>query len=617
MPILLGPSKEKIIPVIAIRETIVFPHVETVLSFGRPKSIAGIEAAYKTDQLVCFFTQKYSKSVDPGQNALYEVGTLAKVERLLYSGKSGMNAWIKGLRRVKLESIEAHKPFLLGKVVEIPEVVEEGEEIKALSKTIMEHFQRAINLGKTVDFMTIMRLMEGSATSELADQISYVLDLETGEKQKLLETFSVKERLKKDLQFLINEIKVLELEKEIDSKAQSHFDKSMKEAVLRERKRAIEEELGDLSGEDSEVKELETKIYDAVGHEFNINSPHQLGIILFDDLKLPTSKRGKARYSTEAAVLEELRGAHPVIDLILEVRQLTKLKSTYVDALPSLINPRTGRVHTSFNQTRTATGRLSSTDPNLQNIPIRGELGRHVRRAFIASPGSYLLAGDYSQIDLRVLAHLSQDEELLRAFRADEDIHSDTASKLFGVEPSQVTADMRRLAKTVNFGVIYGMSEYGLEQATKLSREEAGRFIDAYFEKHPGVKRYLDSTKEHARKFGFVQTLLGRRRYIPEINSANRIVREAAERMAINMPVQGTSADIIKVAMIDLCREMDARRLESKILLQVHDELVFEVPQAEIDIMAKLVPELMAEAVKLSVPVKVDVKTGTSWGQME
>ena len=260
MPILLGPSKEKIIPVIAIRETVVFPHIETVLIFGRTKSIAGIEAAYKTDQLVCFFTQKDAKSIDPGQNNLYQIGTLAKVERLLYAGKSGMNAWIKGLRRVKLESIEAHKPFLLGRVVEIPEVVEEGEEVKVLSKTIMEHFQRAINLGKTVDFMTIMRLMEGSATSELADQISYVLDLETGEKQKLLETFSVKERLKKDLQYLINEIKVLELEKEIDNKTQSRFDKSMKEAVLRERKRAIEEELGDLSGEDSEVKELETKI---------------------------------------------------------------------------------------------------------------------------------------------------------------------------------------------------------------------------------------------------------------------------------------------------------------------------------------------------------------------
>ncbi|MCJ7829557.1 LON peptidase substrate-binding domain-containing protein, partial [Patescibacteria group bacterium] len=260
MPILLGPSKEKIMPIIAIRETVVFPHIETVLSFGRPKSIAGIEAAYKADQLVCFFTQKDAKAVDPGQNDIYQIGTLAKVERLLYAGKEGMNAWIKGLRRVKLESIEAQKPFLLGKIMEIPEIIEESDETKALSKTITEHFQKTINLGKTVDFMTIMRLMEGSAANELADQISYVLDLRTSEKQKLLETFSVKERLKKDLNFLLNEIKVLELEREIDSKTQSRFDKSMKEAVLRERKRAIEEELGDLSGEDNEIKELEQKI---------------------------------------------------------------------------------------------------------------------------------------------------------------------------------------------------------------------------------------------------------------------------------------------------------------------------------------------------------------------
>ncbi len=366
-----------------------------------------------------------------------------------------------------------------------------------------------------------------------------------------------------------------------------------------------------------QISDLEKKIYDAIGHEFNINSPQQLGSILFDQLRLPTTKKGKARYSTEASILEELRGAHIVIDLILEIRQLSKLKSTYVDALPTLINPRTGRVHTSFNQTRTATGRLSSTDPNIQNIPVRSELGREVRQAFIAPPGSYLLAGDYSQIDLRALAHLSQDAELLRAFRENEDIHTDTATKLFGVGPEQVSPEMRRLAKVVNFGVIYGMSEYGLEQATKLSRQEAGQYIDAYFEKHPGVKQYLEATKEQARKFGWVQTLLGRRRYIPEINSTNRIVREAAERMAINMPVQGTSADIIKVAMIDLCREMDRRGLKSKMLLQVHDELVFEVPEAEVDVVSHLVPELMCAAVKLSVPVKVDVKTGTTWGQME
>ncbi|GAI92303.1 unnamed protein product, partial [marine sediment metagenome] len=261
--------------------------------------------------------------------------------------------------------------------------------------------------------------------------------------------------------------------------------------------------------------ELETEIYSDVGHQFNINSPKQLGSVLFEELKLPTGRKGKSRYSTEASVLEGLRGAHPVIELVLDYRQLTKLKSTYIDALPGLVNPKTGRVHTSFNQTRTATGRLSSSEPNLQNIPVRGELGRQVRQAFIAPHGSRLLAGDYSQIDLRALAHLSQDPGLLNAFQQDEDIHAITAAQLSGVDTSKITPDMRRLAKTVNFGVIYGMSDYGLEQATELSRGEAARFITAYFEKYPGVKHYLESTKEQARKTGYVQTILGRRRFIP------------------------------------------------------------------------------------------------------
>jgi len=362
---------------------------------------------------------------------------------------------------------------------------------------------------------------------------------------------------------------------------------------------------------------LESEIFSYAGHQFNINSPQQLGSVLFDELKLPPGRKGKSKYSTEASVLEELRGVHPIIELILEYRQLTKLKSTYIDALPSLINPKTGRVHTSFNQTRTATGRLSSSEPNLQNIPIRGELGRQIRRAFIAPHGSCLLAGDYSQIDLRALAHLSQDPGLLSAFQQDEDIHAATAAQLSGVDTSKVTPDMRRLAKTVNFGVIYGMSEYGLEQATELSREEAAQFIAAYFEKYPKVKQYLESTKEQARETGYVQTMLGRRRFIPEINSSNRQVREAAERMAINMPVQGTSADIIKVAMINLCREMAKRQLKSKMLLQVHDELVFEIPEGELETMRQLVPEVMSTALKLSVPLKVDTKMGNNWGEME
>ena len=373
---------------------------------------------------------------------------------------------------------------------------------------------------------------------------------------------------------------------------------------------------------------LEAEIYNSVGHRFNINSTQQLGAVLFEELKLPGGRRIKSGYSTDASALEGLKGIHPVIEPLLEYRQLSKLKSTYVDVLPALINPKTGRVHTSFNQTGTATGRLSSSDPNLQNIPIRGELGQQVRKAFVASDGSLLLSGDYSQIDLRVMAHLSQDAHLLAAFHRDDDIHQATASEVFGVPPAEVTPDMRRVAKTVNFGVIYGISDYGLEQATVLSREEASRFIDTYFEKHRGVKEYIEATKLQARERGYVETVLGRRRYIPDINSSNGQVRAAAERMAINMPVQGTAADIIKLAMIGIQREMERRGLEAKggsggrakkamMILQVHDELVFEVPEEELEQMKGLVAEIMPNALKLSVPLTVEVKAGKNWGEME
>ena len=362
---------------------------------------------------------------------------------------------------------------------------------------------------------------------------------------------------------------------------------------------------------------LETEIYSSVGHQFNINSPQQLGSVLFEELKLPPGRKTKSGYSTEASILEKLRGAHPIIELILDYRQLFKLKSTYTDSLISLVNRKTGRVHTSFNQTQTATGRLSSSDPNLQNIPVRGELGGEIRQAFIAPAGCRLLSGDYSQIDLRALAHLSQDKGLLDAFKQDEDIHTATAALLFGVDTPEVTADIRRVAKTVNFGVIYGMSDYGLEQATELSRAEAAQFIAAYFEKYPGVREYLESTKQQARDMGYVETLLGRRRPIPEINSPNHQIREAAERMAINMPVQGTSADIIKVAMVQLYREMGKRHLKSQMLLQVHDELLFEVPEEELEEMSQLVREVMSTALELSVPLKVDIKSGHNWGELK
>ncbi len=374
--------------------------------------------------------------------------------------------------------------------------------------------------------------------------------------------------------------------------------------------RAMSQSLG------QEMARLEADVYNCVGHRFNIDSPQQLSAILFDELKLPSARRTKKGYSTDAAVLEKLKGSHPVIELLLDYRQLMKLKSTYIDALPALIDPRDGRVHTNFNQTVTATGRLSSSEPNLQNIPIRTEEGRRIRQAFIAEGDSLLLSADYSQVELRVLAHLSQDPALLSAFAHDEDIHTTTASQVFGIPPSKVSPQMRRVAKTVNFGVIYGMSDYGLEQATELSREEAAQFIKAYFERYSGVKAYLEETKRQARERGYVQSALGRRRYIPEVNSFNKQVREAAERMAINMPVQGTAADIIKIAMLKLQQEMDGQGLRSKLLLQVHDELLFEVPQDELEEMKGLVLRIMPNALLLSVPLKVELKAGKNWSQM-
>jgi DNA polymerase-1 len=361
---------------------------------------------------------------------------------------------------------------------------------------------------------------------------------------------------------------------------------------------------------------LEAEVYNSLGYRFNINSSQQLSRILYEELKLPKPRKTKSGYTTEASSLEELKGTHPIIELILQYRQLAKLKSTYTDAFCALVNPKTGRLHTSFNQTGTTTGRLSSSEPNLQNIPIRSELGGKIRQAIIAEPGWQLLSADYSQIDLRVLAHISQDPELIATFLRDEDVHAATASRIFNVPQDKVTTEMRRVAKTVNFGVIYGMSGYGLEQATTFSREEASQFIIAYFEKYPGVREYIETTKNQARELGYVQTVMGRRRYIPEIKSPNGQVRQAAERMAINMPVQGTSADIIKIAMVNLHREMERSSLRSKMTLQVHDELLFEVPPEETDRMKELVSGIMPQSLKLSVPLKIDIKLGKNWAEM-
>ena len=368
-----------------------------------------------------------------------------------------------------------------------------------------------------------------------------------------------------------------------------------------------------------QMHQTEMELYESIGHTVNINSPQQLSDLLFNEIGLPKTKRTKTGYSTDANSLENLKGLHPVVDKILDYRQTSKLKSTYVDTLPELINPDTGRIHTSYNQVGSATGRMSSSDPNLQNIPIRTELGRQVRRAFMAedAPDWVLFSADYSQIELRVLAHLSQDPELLEAFRRGEDIHAATASLMNDVPINEVTSDQRRIAKVLNFGVIYGLSAHGISQQTEFSREEGARFIEAYFNKYPAIAGYLDEVKAKTRETQYVETLCGRRRYMPDVNASNANVRHAAERMAINMPIQGTAADIMKLAMIRVHDRLDRENLRAKMLLQVHDELVFEVPREEISVLQDLVFDEMPAAMDLDVTLKVEAKMGETWGDLE
>ena len=369
-----------------------------------------------------------------------------------------------------------------------------------------------------------------------------------------------------------------------------------------------------------EIARMEDEIHGQVGHRFNIGSPQQLSQVLFEQLKLPKTRKTKLGHSTDAQALEALRALHPIVDQIQSYREITKLKSTYLDALPVLINPRTGRVHTDFNQTAAATGRLSSSNPNLQNIPVRTELGGQVRRAFVArdfGPEPLLLSADYSQVELRIMAHITEDAGLVGAFMADEDIHAATASQVFGVALDRVTPEMRRRAKVFNFGVLYGLSEFGLSTRERISREEAGDFIKTYFAKYPGIRRYIDETVQRTRELGYAETLSGRRRYFPEIRSANAVVRQAAERAAVNMPVQGTAADIIKIAMNRIDAELEARRLKSRMILQVHDELIFECPAAELDEVRGLALDIMPRSLEMKVPLKVDTKVGKNWGEME
>ena len=361
--------------------------------------------------------------------------------------------------------------------------------------------------------------------------------------------------------------------------------------------------------------ELEKEIQQMVGYEFNVSSPAQVGEALFDRLHLDNKakKTRTGQYSTQEDVLEKLRSKHPVVGKILDYRGLKKLLSTYIDALPALINPKTGHVHTSFNQTVTATGRLSSTNPNLQNIPVRDSQGKEIRRAFIPDEGCIWLSADYSQIELRIMAHLSGDQNLLDAFRSGQDIHAATAAKIYRIPIEEATKDMRRKAKTANFGIIYGISTFGLAERLNIPRSEAKELIDGYFANYTNVKAYMDEAIAAARRQGYVETILGRKRYLPDINSHNSVVRGYAERNAINAPIQGSAADIIKIAMIKIQQRIEKENLKTKMTLQVHDELNFSVPFDEIDTAQKIVTEEMENAFTLQVPLVVDCETGNNW----
>ena len=364
-----------------------------------------------------------------------------------------------------------------------------------------------------------------------------------------------------------------------------------------------------------QLEKISRDVYDLAEEEFNINSPQQLGKILFEKLKLPGGKRTKTGYSTDVEVLTQLAKEFPLPAKVLEYRSLAKLKSTYVDALPLLINPATGRVHTSFHQTVTATGRLSSSDPNLQNIPIRSPEGRRIREAFITEESHWILSADYSQIELRVLAHLSCDSSLLATFQADVDVHAATAAEIFHVEPQLVTPEMRRLAKVINFGIIYGMSAFGLSKELAAPPGVAQAYIDNYFQKYHGVREYIDQSLALARERGYVTTLMSRRRYLADIRSGNRSVRQFAERIAINAPIQGTAADLIKVAMINIHKRLLKENLRSRLILQIHDELVLEVPEEELSSVRPLVREEMEGVMKLYIPLKVDIGVGRNWAE--
>ena len=362
------------------------------------------------------------------------------------------------------------------------------------------------------------------------------------------------------------------------------------------------------------IEEMTKEIHELAGEEFNINSPKQLGEVLFEKLKLTVYKKTKTGYSTDVEILEKLREEHPIIEKILEYRQLAKINSTFVEGLIPFINPKTKRIHSHFHQTVTATGRISSSDPNMQNIPTRVELGKMLRKVFVAEGNDKIyIDADYSQIELRVFAHISQDEEMIKAFNKDEDIHAQVASKVFGVNIKDVTSELRTKAKAVNFGIVYGISDYGLAAQLKVRKSEAKEYIEQYLNKYKGIKAFMEETPKKVKEIGYVETLFKRRRYVPEVNSNNYMVRQFGNRVAMNMPIQGTAADIIKIAMINVDKELKKQNLKSKLILQVHDELLIETYEDEKEVVRNILKNCMENVINLSVPLKVDINEGKNW----
>jgi DNA polymerase-1 len=446
--------------------------------------------------------------------------------------------------------------------------------------------------GKGKNF-TLFRDMPVKTLSEVVGKYPYVIDQVSSKLDKMLD-----ENGQKDLYFNIE----LPLVKTLADMEYHGFKINVSELV------EFSREL------DGKIEEIKSKIFSLAGEEFNINSPKQLGVILFEKLGLPVIKKTKTGYSTNAEVLEELSDRHEVIGEILQYRQLMKLKTTYAEGLLSVINPETGKIHSSLNQTVTVTGRISSTEPNLQNIPIKIEMGRKIRKVFIPSSDDFqLLDADYSQIELRVLAHITADENMINAFLSNEDIHSSTAAKVFEIPVDEVTPTMRSRAKAVNFGIIYGIGDFSLAKDLGITRKEARKYIDGYLDRYPKVKQYMHDIVEKGRNQGFVTTMFNRRRYLPELKSRNFNVRSFGERVALNTPIQGSAADIIKIAMVRVHEELKKRQLKSRLILQVHDELIIEMFKDEKEEVVKILKDGMENAVRLKVPLVVEVKSGNNW----